>query len=586
VIHSPLTAAAATPGAVTDARVLVISADGSDSELAAITQTLRYLGTPYDVLVASQAAPLTAAQLGSGNHGKYNAVMLTRGDLVLPDGTSAFTSDEFQTLATYEASFGVRRVSLYTWPDAGYGFSGAASQDTSTTPLATQCTSAGRAVFPYVNCGNGVTIGGAWSYPATPADSATVPLLVDGQGRVLAATRSYGDGREALALTFAQSPFLVHTLQLFHGVVSWATRGVFLGERHAYLGVQVDDLFLADALYAGGTYRITAGELQAALDYQNAKRQQATTADMRFQFAFNGYGTVVAAPDALAAKAQQLGSVFHYISHTYDHASLDAATYDQTRAEISRNVDVAGQLSLAPFSVVNLVTPGVSGLNNAEAMRAIFDGGVRYLVTDTSQPGQNNPTPNAGIYNTHEPSVLMIPRRSTNLYFNVSTPQEWVTEYNDIYRGYWGRDLSYDEILGHESDVLVQYLLKGENDPWMFHQTDLRVYSAGHTILGDLLDRTFAKYTALVTVPPIAPTMDQLGGRVADRMGYDAAGASGTVDPAAHTITLHAARAATVPVTGACGTNAETYAGQRISYVPLTAGGSATLPLAAAGACP
>jgi hypothetical protein len=178
VVHSPLTTAASAPSAVVDARILVISADGGDSELAAITQTLSYLGASHDVLIANQAPPLAAAQLGTATHGKYNGVILTRGNLVLPDGTSAFTSDEFQTLATYEATFGVRRAALYTWPDAGYGFSGAASQDTSATPLPTQCTAAGRAVFPYVNCGNGVVISGAWSYPATPADAATIPLLV------------------------------------------------------------------------------------------------------------------------------------------------------------------------------------------------------------------------------------------------------------------------------------------------------------------------------------------------------------------------------------------------------------------------
>ena len=244
VDHSPLVIAAALPaGTVVDARVLVISADGSDSELAAIQQELGYLGTPFDVLIANQAPTLSASQLATGTHGKYNAVILTRGNLVLSNGTSAFTTAEFQTLATYEATFQVRRASLYTSPDAGYGYSGSVSQDTSATPLVAQCTAAGRSAFPYVNCGSGVNISGAFAYPATPSDAATIPLLTDSSGRVLAATRAYGDGREAMSLNFAQSHSLFHTLQLFHGVVSWATRGVFLGERHAYIGVQVDDLF-------------------------------------------------------------------------------------------------------------------------------------------------------------------------------------------------------------------------------------------------------------------------------------------------------------------------------------------------------
>ena len=125
VDHSPITLEAVPPpGYLVDAKVLVISADGGDSELDAVQQALRYLGTPYDVIIASQAATLTAAQLATGTHGRYNAVILTRGNLVLSNGSSAFSAAEFQTLATYEATFQVRRVSLYTSPDAGYGYSG------------------------------------------------------------------------------------------------------------------------------------------------------------------------------------------------------------------------------------------------------------------------------------------------------------------------------------------------------------------------------------------------------------------------------------------------------------------------------
>src|SRR5262249_31094450 len=146
VEHSPLIAAAPPTGYVVDARVLVISADGTDSELAAIRQTLGYLGTPFDVLIASQASRLSAAQLATDTDGKYNAVILTRGNLPLADGTSAFTSDDFATLATYEATFQVRRASLYTYPDEGYGYAGSVSVDTSTTaPIAAQCTLEGSA---------------------------------------------------------------------------------------------------------------------------------------------------------------------------------------------------------------------------------------------------------------------------------------------------------------------------------------------------------------------------------------------------------------------------------------------------------
>src|SRR5215471_2683785 len=177
--HSPLTAAAPlAAGTLIDARVLVIAADGSESELGAIEQALGYLGTPFDEFIASQRSALASSDLmSSSTHGKYNAIILTRGQLPLSGGGSAFTAAEFQTLANYEAAFQVRRASLYTSPDAGYGYSGSVSQDTSATPLATSCTTAGQGVFPYVNCANGVLISGAFAYRATPSDSSTVPLL-------------------------------------------------------------------------------------------------------------------------------------------------------------------------------------------------------------------------------------------------------------------------------------------------------------------------------------------------------------------------------------------------------------------------
>ena len=228
VEHSPLVVFAAPPaGYVVDARVLVISADGSDSELAAIKQELGYLGTPFDVIIATQAATLSASQLATGTHGKYNAVILTRGNLVLSNGTSAFTTAEFTTLATYEATFQVRRVSLYTRTGHGVrvlrlrlaGHVGDAARHpvhyggASRVPL--------RQLQQRRDDQRGV------AYRATASDAATIPLLTDSSGRILAATRAYGDGREALSLNFAQSESLFHTLQLLHGVVSWATRGVF-----------------------------------------------------------------------------------------------------------------------------------------------------------------------------------------------------------------------------------------------------------------------------------------------------------------------------------------------------------------------
>ena len=173
-----------------------------------------------------------------------------------------------------------------------------------------------------------------------------------------------------------------------------------------------------------------------------------------------------------------------------------------------------------------------------------------------------------------EPSILTIPRYPNNLGYDVSTPKEWITQYNDRYRDTWGRNLSYEEMLDKESDVLLSYLLKGDIDPWMFHQANLRAYDGIHTTLTDLLDRTLEKYDALIELPILSPTQDEIGRRMAERMRYNEAGVKASVVPG-ESITITAKKATEVPVTGLRREDAEQYT----SYVGLEAGESVTLPL-------
>jgi MYXO-CTERM domain-containing protein len=574
---APLTFAAPIANAAVDARILLITANGADAAFGAIERTLQYLGTPFDVLNATTGPTLTAAMLASGSHGKYQAVFLDLGDLSV-NGTSAFTNAEFTTLATYEAAFGVRRVSLYTSPSTDYGLSDNGSVNPSTSPITATCTAAGRAVFVGTNCANPVHIDVGYAYPASPTDAATIPLLVDAAGNVYAATRTYGDGREALALTFAQASYFVSYLELAYGLVDWATRGLFVGERHAYAVPQIDDLFLSSDIYTGGTYRITSGDLQAFANWENATRAQPLTADFRFAWACNGQGSQSMPGDPLTGKAVALGATFSWINHTWDHPELDGLSYADVLDEFTRNDQYLRGLGLAPYATANAVTPNISGLGSADAMQAIRDSGITQIVSDTSVTGEDNPSPNAGIPNALQPTVLEIPRIPSELYYNVSQPTEWIPEYEAIRSPTAAVD--YGTIIGTQSDAFLQYLLNGENDPWMFHQANTRNYdNLGHSLLTDLLDATFAKYGAVATLPVVSPTMDDLAGRVRNRMAFNAAGVTATIQGGT-SLTVTAANAATVPVTGLCTPGAESYANQTISYLSLAAGQQVTFSLA------
>jgi hypothetical protein len=568
--------------ATLDAKILVISADGTEPVLGAIRQAAEYEGIPYTLYVASKTpGGFTPAMLSDGGtHAFYQGIVLTTGALAYSNGTtwsSAFNASEWQTLWDYQAKYRVRTAIAYAYPTADLGYGPATGVDATTSPVSARLTSTGQSVFSYVNAANPILITKAWTYLAPAAGTGTNVLLTDPQSNALALVRSYPDGRQVLSMTFDGNFFLVHSLTLAHGLMNWVTGGLFLGERHAYLTPQIDDIFIDDDVYGGGIYRINAIDWAATVAWQKQRELQSQTSDLRLHMAFNGEGTTgTYTPDLLTPAVDLTDSEFPWINHTYSHENLDAVSYDVAYQEITRNNQTAASMGFANYDRRALVTPDISGLSNPAAMSAAYDAGVRFLVSDTSRPGMDNPTPQAGIPNWEEPRILMVPRRPVNLFYNVTTPSEWTNEYNYLYHSYWGRDLSYSEILGKESDVLLQYLLRGEVDPWMFHQSNLRAYDGVHTLLGDLLDRTLEKYGSLFTLPVRSPTLITLGEWTQNRMRYNAAGVRASFVPSQSTITITASRSAVVPVTGLCSGSSEVYGGQCISHVSLAPGQTVT----------
>ena len=378
-------------------------------------------------------------------------------------------------------------------------------------------------------------------------------------------------------MTFSQSPTSLPSLELAYGVVSWVTRGVFVGERHVYLAPQIDDFFLASAIYPmNGTYRITADDLQAFTNWQAARQADPLTAQFRAAFAFNAQGAKPSGQDALTDKALALGPTFAWLNHTWDHAEMEAMSYATAFSELSQNNQYGVGSGLSRYSPENLVTPSMTGLGNAEVMRAAYDVGIRQVISDASAHCEANPSPNAGYYNALVPTLLQIPRRATELYFNVSQPTEWIAEYHALRSA---ADISFPQLVDIESTQQLRYLLQGENDPWMFHQANLRDLGGGQSLLTAFLDGVLTKYATRATFPIVSPTMDELAAKVKARMAFDASGVTATIQPGGK-LTVQAAHAAVIPVTGLCTPGAETYAGQQISYLSLGDGQSITLSLA------
>lgn len=585
------------PTTAINLKVLLISADGNEVDLPAIEQELNYLGTPYTLYITTKnPGQLTPDKLSNNCSALYEGVILTTGSLAyLNNGTwmSGLTAAEWTNLWDFEAKFRLRQVSWYTYPTADFGFRPAsAAISTNTQPYSTTYTAAAKAAFPYANTANPLPIQYAYTYLAQPLDTKTVPLLTDTQGDALAAIRTYPDGRQNLALTFDSNAYLVHTLVLGPGLINWVTKGIAIGDHQTYLESQIDDFFLDDFTWqpttpcgsnldlTGVSYRITGADLKAVVAWQNHLQTNPVTRNVRLDMTFNGYGATPGAyePDSLTFYAKTVQGKFYWTNHTFDHLNLDAVDYNTALSEIGQNITEAQTLKLRQFTPLTMVTPDVSGLTNPNFLQAAYDSGIRYLVTDTSRPSYNNPYANAGIFNPLQSQILMIPRHPTNLFFNVSMPNEWVAEYNCLYRAYWGQDLTYPQILDQESNTLLGYLLRGEMDPEMYHQPNLRAYDGTHTLLTDLLDATFAKYEALVSTPIHSLRMDQVGQNMTQIMQLHGATITASYTPGVG-VTLTADQAVTVPLTGARIPGAISNGFQRIGYITLNAGISVIIPV-------
>lgn len=596
----PDRASAETPKSIA-MKLLVISADGTEPVLAGMKSTLDQIGVPYDVLIA-KTTPFSAATLSDGaGAGRYQGIILTTGNLGYDtssgDYVSAFSADQWQALWNYEAAFKVRQVTLYTYPAGApdnYGLNIYSGVDTTSSPVYASVTTAGKSVFNYLNAANPIKITNAWTYLATPASSTNpVPLLKTVDGFAIASIFNYTDGRANLTITADGNPYLVHTMALGYGIVNWVSKGVFLGARKVYMNAQPDDVLLDDDMWDpvrnnefGPTFRMSGSDLASLAAWQkDVRTKYPTAASLILEMPFNGVGaTGVYSNDTLTPAIKSLQSNFRWINHTYTHANLDAITYNGAYKEINKNNNMANNLGLGVYSRKTMIQPDISGLGNPNFLQAAADLNIRYILSDTSQPGWDNPTPNTGYVSKYQPSILILPRHPTNLYYNVSTPEEWVSEYNHFYAPgglfpYWDHALSYSEVLDKESTMMLSYLLKYDVDSLMFHQPNLRAYNGKNSLLGDLIEATLAKYEQIFTLPIVNPSQIDTGNIMAARMAYNASGAKATlVLGSPNKITLQTVNAATIPVTGiSYGNNAESYGGQKVSNIKLSASQSVTI---------
>jgi hypothetical protein len=639
-----------------DMKLLVVTNGKTEADFPAIKQILDFLGTPYDVFDMTVNTPgITAAMLSDGScHGYYQGVIFAYGGYIytlpgMPSLTAyeqAFGIRQVNWYMYPNNDFGFNYPYNGTIPSSG-------SDSTSFTP-------AGASTFWYANTATPVTISNAYIFLGTPltalpAGASVTPLLTDASGNALSLIYTQGDGRQYLTQTFDSSPYLMHDLILAYGLINWVTKGMFLGEYHVYAAAQVDDFFINGSEWIPGTpctnpithdrtppdatslpfFRINSADMTSLVAWQNKFQSDPLLANFKLTLAFNGVGTTGnidwtglptagVANDDLTTNVQKYQQYFHWISHTYDHPNSlnglhksdpygdpDTPQVDSIDLEIltnqyvangtGKNLDTDTSDSVSPihltdFNPANLVTPGVTGLNDILVPSYLVQDGVKYAVTDTSVIGQANngpnPSPNVGMVNSYAPSLYEVPRHPNDIFFNAVNWNDDQAEFSCIYNNPVQPPYSTftaPQILDYVSSGFVMNMLMGDMDPEMFHQNNLHDYDGqGHSLLSDTYDQTFSKYERLYKLGVVSLTLDQLGQNMQNRNAYNLSTATASLTSTSGsnaTISITVPATATVPsaiipVTGLFTVGAEPYGGQYISHVQVSRGQTVILPVA------
>ncbi|MDP2163821.1 MAG: JDVT-CTERM domain-containing protein [Hydrogenophaga sp.] len=630
-----------------DMRILLLSAQGNPDLIDAPKALLEKLGVPFDVLITSTNPTATAAALnalsdGNGN-GKYQGFLLETDTLDI-GGVSTLAAGQWAQLAQYQINFGVRQVVMYQNPydPFSFGQTPVGGVSIAETPMKATLTDAGKQVFDYLNLTRPVDfIRTYWlqSTPATLNAGEKLDVLLENSGFIVASVFTEADGRQTLGLNLASNPNLNHVWLLGPGMVNWLTKGVYMGERSSYLLAQPDDVLSGSDIWNpdtnanGGTYRTSADDWNRLVAWQNGLRSNPNQAAIRLEMPFNGAGLggetrpesyLYPANDPLTAAVKQsiVRKDFRWINHAYAHANMDSPTTAATiLSELNENHRVAGLLGLTEgvdYFRDSFINPEISGLENAAFYSAANTYGLRHIVMDTSKcyltfrptlSGSTrlppcDPIPTFGGYvDSRSPQLFIMPRYPTNLFYNVSTPAEWVDEYNYFYgpggtlppEQRFPTDRTYEQILDFESNVWLSYLLRYDPYPLMFHQANLRAYQSGNTalptvdrnrsLLSDLIDMTISKYNAHLNLPIKSPSLHELGLIIQQRLAYQTALSSGLKGRILFTgvpnVTLEfrnpTASAITVPLSGSL-YNGTAYGNQLVASIVVAPGQTVTAP--------
>ena len=493
-------AANAATGNRVDLRVLLFVNGTSNAD--AIAAQMNQEGVPYTTVDLSNAGRpiVTDAFLENAatHEGFFQAVVLPH-----QPGAVTLSAAEQSVLAGYETAYGVRQVDGYVYPGSTVGLNTPTFAGTLDGSSATVTAVGLSGPFSYLSGSLPIdnfdpTVSEVYGYLATPATLAVgqsfTPLVTDsvaGSNGSLLGVYAH-DGVEELVVTAAFSGAQQWFKEMGHGIITWMTRGVHLGNHRNYFATQIDDVFLADSRWSATGHctpgdgcvdpttttpdiRMTPAEVTKLVDWQNAN-------GFKLDMVFNGGGsdlwkTDIANPagtdplaDAFTAPAT--ASQFTWINHTYTHEFLgciqvaptvvgptwhcatttDTGPYMDPALVPTKETTVGtsrwmSQAEIASQIGDNIAWATAHGLPNFDSTQLVT--GEHSGLTTLPQQTTDNPflagaLASQGVLYTASDasreassrvigSTTTVPRHPMNIFYNAGTYGDEVSEYNWLY---------------------------------------------------------------------------------------------------------------------------------------------------------
>lgn len=526
-------------------KVLILSSDQSAEERDAVTHIKNSLdahGVRYDHISLIRAGRRTIGQRLplelSSRHGKYYGVVLTTAKLNYKTASGGYASalgpDQWRQLDAYRRKYSVRTVINYAFPTPELGVKHVQKLEGG-KKRGLKLNNPMLSLMSGLSF-KGATIEGSWQYPSRLISrSKAKPFLYFTEGTreyIAGFTQRLETGFERMVFLFSQSEYVPASAALAQLWVPWLTKGVYLGKRRPYMGLQIDDFMLEtfqwDATLGKNPYsqariiRSKPEDIAFHIKWQQRLGRH-FLGGLRLEMTYNGAGYDRFPRNKIDYLRQYLKGKewhFYWLNHTYSHPNLDKLSYQVVRHQVKTNYEFGRRhfrkVLGSHFSDYHLVTPEISGLFNRNAMKAFKDLKVESVTGDNSRPELRPINKFFGRYSEKSKNgvsgIFIMPRHATEVYWDVATVAEEVSQYNKVYAKELGPQ-TIDTIMAREGEKTATAMLGLDPAPYMFHFPNIaRIFHKGKetSLVAMWLEAALRKYHSYTKLPVLNLPMKKI----------------------------------------------------------------------------